>query len=222
MTVETLSEVLFKKHCAERGIPCRRIEEGQKKVADFELSLDCGLVVAEIKQMDPNEEDRARQSLPPGTIRGAGYGPTTRVRNMLSDAYGQIKSYAAAGLPGIVVCYNNAGGVNHIDNFTVTRAMFGEMAVNLALGKDNVIHHAGRMFTGKRKVTRNTLRGLSAVCVLSAPSKGETQLIVYHNPYASCPLALHALGELADDQFGYDDPHGMLNPIFLAKKLEMY
>jgi len=219
VTVETISENLFKKHCAERGVPCRRIPEDGRKVADFELTLGCGLAVAEIKQLDPNECDLAFEALPHGTV-GSGYAPVGRIRNLLSSAYLQIKPYAAAGQPGIVVCYNNAGGLNYIDNYTLTRAMFGGMAVYLGLNHDGVIHQTGQGFTDNRKVTRNTCRGLSAVCVLSTPGRDSTKLVVYHNPYASHPLPPSALRALADAQFDYDDPHGT-NPQFLAHELEL-
>lgn len=220
MTTETLSEKLFKQHCAARGVPCRRIPETGHKVADFEISLQSAIAVAEIKQLDPNERDLAREAIPLGKLAGAGYAPTGRLRNVLSDAYRQIKPYSLQGIPGVVVCYNNAGGLNFIDNFTVTRAMFGGMAVYIALDQDGVIHHTGQGFTGQRKVTRNTCRGLSAVCVLTTPSKDTTKLIAYHNPYASNPLPPVALRDLADAQFGYIDPHGHINPQLLAHELE--
>ena len=190
-------------------------------MADFELQLSTGLAVAEIKQFDPNQQDVARESTPPGQLMGAGYAPTKRLRNLLSDAYRQIKPYAAHGIPAIVVCYNNAGAMNWIDNFTVTRAMFGGMAAYLALGQDGIIHHTGQGFTDQRKVTRNTCRGLSAVCVLSTPSSNETKLVAYHNPYAANPLLPRALRALADKQFGYNDPHAGRNVDLLAHELEV-
>lgn len=196
VTIETLSEALFKQHCAERGVACRRIEENGNKVADFELTLNVGLVVAEIKQLDPSEKDLARKAVRPGQLVGLGLAPTGRLRNLISDAYRQIKPYSQRGQPAVIVCYNNAGCLNYIDNFTVTRAMFGGMAAYLALGKDGIIHHIGHGFTDQRKVTRNTCRGLSAVCVLSTPSQGKTKLVVYHNPYATNPVPAAALRNL--------------------------
>lgn len=220
MTVETISEALFKQHCATRGIPCRRIDEDGNKVADFELSLNLGLAVAEIKQLDPNAKDLAREATPVGHLVGSGHAPANRIRNLLSDAYRQIRPYAAQGTPAVVVCYNNAGGLNFKDNFTVTRAMFGGMAAYITLGQDGLIHHTGQGFTGQRKVTRNTCRGLSAVCVLTTTPDGETKLVVYHNPYATNPLSVSAVRDLADSQFGYNDPHSGRNVSLLAHKLE--
>lgn len=221
MTVETLSEALFKQHCASRGVECRRIAEGATKVADFELSLASGTTIAEVKQLDPNKHDLAREAAMRDGQVGSGHAPTSRLRNVLADAYKQIKPYSSRGLPAIVVCYNNAGALTFIDNFTVTRAMFGGMAVYIALGEDGCIHQTGQGFTGQRKVTRNTCRGISAVCALSTPFKGTTKLVAYHNPYAANPLLPQELHCLADAQFGYYDPHAGRSVELLAHELEV-
>jgi hypothetical protein len=123
--------------------------------------------------------------------------------------------------PSIVVCYNNAGIMNHIDEFTVTRAMFGGMAVYIALYPDGVIRPTGQGFTGQRKVTRNTCRGLSAMCVLSTPSRNHTQLVAYHNPYATNPVPPASMRALADRQFAYEDPHSGLDVQLLPHELEV-
>ena len=221
MTIETLSEKLFKRHCESRGVPYRRIPETGCKVADFEVYLNSSTVVAEVKQFDPNSSDIARESLSSGELADGTNSPANRLRNLLSDAYRQIKPYSKQGIPGIVICYNNAGLINYIDNFTVTRAMFGGMAIYLGLGKDGIIRNTGQGFTRQRKVTRNTCRGLSAVCVLTGPKNGHTKLVAYHNPYAINPLTPDLLKSIADRQFGYVDPHGQSNPSFLAHELEV-
>ena len=221
MTVETLSEALFKRHCGARGVVFRRIEEDGGKVADFELSLESGIAVAEIKQLDPNEQDLAREAAMREGQVGSGLAPAGRLRSLLGSAYSQIKPYAVRGIPAMVVCYNNAGILTHLDNFTVTRAMFGGMAAYIALGSDGYIHHVGQGFTGQRKVTRNTCRGLSAVCVLSTPTRDTTRLVAYHNSYATNPLPPAALRKLADCQFGYNDPHAGKRVQLLAHELEV-
>lgn len=221
MSVETLSEALFKQHCDAREVQYRRIEEGTTPVADFEVLLPTGTVIAEVKQLDPNEHDVAREAAMRDGHVGSGHAPTGRLRNLLGDAYRQIKPYASRGLPAVVVCYNHAGALNHIDNFSVTRAMFGGMAAYIALGQDGHIHHTGQGFTGQRKVTRNTCRGLSAVCVLSTPTMDTTRLVAYHNPYATNPIAPKALHGFADSQFGYEDPHAGRNVQLLAQPIEI-
>ena len=222
MSVRTVSEQLFEQHCDTRSIARERIDEDGKKVADYRLPLSIGEIVAEIKQLDPNKDDLAREALPSGTLTGMVVSPARRVRGLLASAYLQIKPYASKGIPGIVVCYNNAGFLTYIDNFTVTRAMLGGTAVRLALDQAGVIRHVGQQFTGGRTATRNTCRGLSAVCVLSTPARDKTKLVAYHNPYASNPIAPSALTVLADEQYGYGrDPHGDPYTQLLAHRLEV-
>ena len=222
MSVRTLSEQLFEQHCETRGIACQRIDEDGTKVADYSLQLAAREIVAEIKQIDPNQNDLAREARPPGTLVGMVVSPAPRVRNLLASAYRQIKPYAAKSIPGIVVCYNNAGFLTYIDNFTVTRAMLGGTAVRLALDQEGIIRRVGQQFTGGRTATRNTCRGLSAVCVLSTPSRGATKLVAYHNPYASNPIDPAELVSLANEQYGYGhDPHGDPYTQLLAHRLEV-
>lgn len=221
MTVETLSETLFKQHCDAREVQYRCIEEGTTPVADFEVLLASGTVIAEVKQFNENNHDVATNTAMRDGHVGSGYAPRARLRNLLSGAYRQIKPYASRGLPAIVVCHNSAGPLNHIDNFTVTRAMFGGMAAYIALGQDGCIHHTGQGFTGQRLVTRNSCRGLSAVCVLSTPTMDTTRLVAYHNPYATNPIAPETLRGFADSQFGYEDPHAGRNVQLLAEPIEI-
>ena len=222
MSVRTISEKLFEDHCASRGILIARIPENGMKVADFSLTLPSGQMVAEIKQLDPNKDDLARMSAPPGSFFGPVLAPARRVRGLLADAYRQVRQYGAAGTPALVVCYNNAGFLRRIDNYTVTRAMLGGTAVKIALDQAGVIRHVGQQFTGGRTVTRNTCRAISAVCVLTAVATDRTELVAYHNPYASNPIDPSMLSPLADAQFAYEaDPH--LDPFtqLLAQRLEV-
>lgn len=211
MSIETISERLFKQHCTDRGVPCVRIEETTYRVPDYELMIGSSTVFAEVKQLDPNERDRAREAVPAGQLVGSAISPYKRVRNLLGEAYAQLRPYARKGHPTIVVCYNNAGILNFIDNFTITRAMFGGMAVRISLEPDGVIRPTGQGFTGGRKVTRNSCRGLSAICVLTALPRNETKLIAYHNPYATNAISPDSMRRLADSQFGYADPHSGWN-----------
>lgn len=87
MAVETLSETLFKQHCKAREVKCGRIDEGTTSVADFEVTLHGVTVIAEVKQLDPNEHDVAREAAMRDGHVGSGHAPTGRLRNLLSGAY---------------------------------------------------------------------------------------------------------------------------------------
>jgi len=53
----TISEVHFEKLCANRGVGCERIPESSAKTADYRMSLGSTIIIAEVKQLDPNDED---------------------------------------------------------------------------------------------------------------------------------------------------------------------
>lgn len=203
----TKSESLFADLCAERKVPCDRIEEGISRIADYEVTLDRLLVYVEVKQLDPNESDRkAKEKMRAGYVAGT-VAPTRRVRDQIAKAYNQLKTYCRRGHPCLVVLFNNAGILSHIDSFTVTSAMFGRFGFRLALDSSQAISVSGHGFLGGRKLTRNTCRGISAVCVLESSGSEGLRLTAYHNPYATNPVEPTVLSLLATSQLRHDDPH---------------
>lgn len=204
----TDSETLFSNLCAARKVRCIRIEEGSKRTADYEIILGQLSAFVEIKQLDFNDRDReVERQMDEGGMAGA-VAPTRRVRDQIAKAYNQLKAYSKRGYPCLIVLYNNAGLLNDIDSFTVTSAMFGEFGVHLSQDNSQIIHVAGHGFLGGRKVTRNTCRGISAVCVLKSGGSQGLRITAYHNPYAINPIEPAVLALLATSQLCHDDPHG--------------
>ncbi len=203
----TKSEALFADLCATRKVPCGRIAEGTTRIADYEVTLGRVLVYVEVKQLDPNEKDRkVKDQLDAGRI-ALTMAPTRRVRDQIAKAYNQLKSYGKRGHPCMVVLFNNAGFLSNIDSFTVTSAMFGSFGFRLALDGSQTIRVSGHGFLGGRKLTRNTCRGISAVCVLEANGPEGLRLTAYHNPFATNQIEPTALALLATTQLRHDDPH---------------
>lgn len=59
METKTLSETLFELFCADSNISCKRIAtETDIKTSDYELSFDEQLLIAEIKECTPNEDEK--------------------------------------------------------------------------------------------------------------------------------------------------------------------
>jgi hypothetical protein len=54
----TSSERYFERFCERRGIAIRRLPEGPDKTPDYEIVVDGIEIVAEVKQIEPNAEDR--------------------------------------------------------------------------------------------------------------------------------------------------------------------
>lgn len=205
--IPTKSEALFEKLCAVRKIPCIRVEEGADRTPDYKVTLNRLLVYVEVKQLDLNERDgKAKEKMKAGGIATT-VAPTKRVRDQIAKAYNQLKPYGKAGHPCVIVLFNNAGFMNYIDSFTVTSAMFGGFGFRLTLDESQTIHVSGHGFLGGRKVTRNTCRGISAVCILEGSRSKDLRVTAYHNSYASNAIQPADLAVLAANQLRHDDPH---------------
>jgi hypothetical protein len=218
MSEPTISETLFEKLCEGRAISITKIPEGAEKTADFEIVVGGASIVAEVKQLDSNEHDIEMESrYEHGELSDGVVAKTTRVRDLIAKAYLQLKSYSNRGKPCIIVLFNNSFWPNYIDQFTVTSAMFGNFGVHLALSASREIQISGHGFLGKRKMTRNSLRGVSAVCVLSGIDE-NLHLTAYHNPFATNPLTIEQLAHFADVQYLHESPHeGMFVELFPVK-----
>lgn len=208
MAERTISEQLFEYLCTGKAVPCTRIPTGAAKAPDYEIFLGVQRVAVEIKQLDKNEEDkRINRAFEAGLDTGGTIPPTSRLRKKFAEGYSQLKSVAREGQPCILVVYNNAGFLNYIDAFTVTTAMFGSFAIRLGLSIKGHAEVTGHGFMGKRKITRNTCKRLSAIGVLNSDSISSVRLDVYHNPYAAVPILPASLSLLAASQFMHPDPH---------------
>jgi hypothetical protein len=58
MNPPTKSEELFKKYCANQGYAVEKIPEESEKTPDFLVSTSQGQLIAEIKELCPNAEDK--------------------------------------------------------------------------------------------------------------------------------------------------------------------
>lgn len=206
MSKRTTSELDFEKLCANKDIVCVRIPETTTKSADYQVSLCSTTLITEVKQLDPNDEDKKLGEVW-GTPQSPGaIAPSDRVQRLLEDGYSQVKLSSEGKWPTMIVVYNNSGEWNWIDTFTVVKAMFGSYGIVLGLQSNQTIDEIGRGYLGKRKVTKNTFRSLSAVGVLI--NTGEAlELCCYHNPFAKVPIEPILLAKLANAQYIHTNPH---------------
>lgn len=207
MSIQTNSEALFEKLCSQRGIACSRIPRGTQKTADYRVSLGSATLIAEIKQLDENDED---MKLGPewGTQNSPGtVAPSDRVQALLEKGYPQIRRSCEGNQPAMIVVYNNSGPWNWIDTFTVAKAMFGSFGFVLGLQSDQRVVVSGHGYLGERKVTKDTFRSLSVVGVLKRLKDDVIGLDCYHNPFATVPIEPTQLTVLANEQYIHPNPH---------------
>ena len=207
MSIRTISENLFEKLCSARGVGCARIPECDKKTADYEVSIDSLTLITEVKQLDPNDQDKKLIPVWGTASSPSTVAPSDRVQGLLAEAYPQIKASSEGKRPAMIVVYNNSGQWNWIDAFTVAKAMFGSFGFVLELQPDQAISVAGHGYLGKRKVTKDTFRSLSVVGVLKEVETDRVRLDCYHNPFAHILIEPTVLSHLADSQYIHPGPH---------------
>jgi hypothetical protein len=207
VSTPTISEELFENLCAERGIGCARVPAStEKTAADYRVSLGSLTLVTEVKQLDPSGEDKKLAEIW-GTPQSFTVAPSDRVQSLLEEGYPQVKRSSEDKWPTMIVIYNNSGRWNWIDNFTVTKAMFGEYGIVLGLQADQMIAVVGQKYFGQRKVTKDTFRCLSVVGVLKRAGADAIGPDCYHNPFTNVPVEPTLLRSLADAQYVHPNPH---------------
>src|SRR5687767_12357453 len=104
MSDKTISEILFEQFCKENSILCSQIERQEHKTPDYDVYFGAHLVIAEVKQLDPNEVDekhceQVRQREPVAYWEESG----RRVRIKIDSAKTQLKLRSQGKYPAILL-----------------------------------------------------------------------------------------------------------------------
>jgi hypothetical protein len=192
---KTVSESLFEHFCDDNHIEYERIEASSipnKKEPDYEIQTATELVVVEVKQSDPSEEEKKlyQQLQERGYTEASGGEPGAKARLKIQAGAKQLKARSEGKLPTLLVLYSNVPISDRGGNpYEIKTAMYGIEKIDLAVDPDaNRVSLTGRGFGPKRKVTPSSNTSLSAVGVLYGSSNGELSLIVFHNIHAVKPL----------------------------------
>lgn len=203
----TISEVDFGRLCANRGVGSQRISKSVARIADYRVSLGSTTTIVEVKQLDPNDDDRELAEAW-GTPRSPGaVAPSDRVQGLLDDGYSQIRRSSEGKWPTMIIVYDKSGAWNWIGSVTVAKAMFGSYGIVLGLQPDQTIDEIDRGYLGQRKVTKDTFRALSAAGALEHREPNTWELACYHNPFATMPINRVVLAKLAKAQFVHPNRH---------------
>lgn len=194
MSIRTESEILFEKFCRETGIPFTPISpepRAGRRTPDYELHVQEPAILAEVKQIDSNPEDKEllRRLQENGSYEFQGL-PGKRVRRKIRDAASQLKARAKPGQPTLLVVYNN---VDVLRVFTGPDSMMSAMYGVHEVVFTTICDPAGRQRRVSRRLGRNRQltpqhnTTISAVAVLFEGPEGP-YLVVYHNRFASNPI----------------------------------
>ena len=196
----TYSESLFQELCDLHGVQWTRLPELQGgQQPDYELTIDSQQLVAEIKEIVPNDEDLAFSEAlrDQGGVSGT-LNPDFQARRVRSDirtSRGQLRSYLERnpGVPALLVVYD-ATDSRYLDPYFMQTAMHGwEQAVISTAGDQPVIVEQGFAPRNNRTIREDFNRHLSALVTLHEFNDFDTHerklgMCFYHNQYAEVPL----------------------------------
>lgn len=187
MTHRTESEQVFEEFCTALQISFARIPTGSQKTPDYDLNLGGNLVVTEVKQCDPNEEDQENWSNAWSNGAASSWSlPGRRVRLKVSQARKQLKARSDGKVPTLLIIYDN-GTFGGIDNVDIKTAMFGDETVRCTRGPQNTTSVGQVQPGGGRQLTAECNTTISAIALLHG-GKLWRSLSVFHNHYSQNPI----------------------------------
>jgi hypothetical protein len=206
--MKTESETLFEKLCDDKRIKFEPISvEKNLRTPDYHIWLDTIKVIVEVKQMEFNKDDlefieKVSKGIEvPNGFRSTGH---LRIRNIIDDAYPQLKNFTNDLHPSLIIAYDLTKGLSHLDSEDILNAMYGnETVIVSSLSMDTEeVDPTRHKFGGNRKVTKNTKRSLSALALLKFTETNEKiSLLVFHNIHAKVPLDPKIAWQIADKQY---------------------
>lgn len=193
----TASERYFERFCQQRGIAIRRLPEGSVKTPDYEIVVDGIELVVEVKQIEPNADERDVMSDVTERKTASYWIDMSRARQSILNGVKQLRAYAKGRRPGIVVLYEVAGLLGHLEADCIAQCLYGPEQVHVAVptdpGREPWV--LGGSYGGRRVATEHHNTTLSAVAVLRIDRERET-MSVFHNAFAAFPIEA--------DQFRFD------------------
>ena len=216
----TKMEYLFDLYMADAGTSCRRVPENLYKTPDFTVVLGGHAIPLEFKELSPNEDERADETL----LHSRGYGKThcseigRRISKVVNRARSQLRSFYEQNGdgPGILAVYDSTGQ-GHADPIELAGFFEGQITVAFST-EDRSIGDVFRK-EDRRRSPRERNSIVSAIAVLrSFPKEASyfrseleecvVNLFFYHNPYASQPLSTDVLASFGFPQYvvGPADP----------------
>ena len=175
MNKKTESEWLFEQFCTHHNIAFRPIPTCDQSTPDYSLTFGAKEIFVEVKQIDADTNFRnpARGGVSTRTVGD-------HIRQKINDSRKQIKVGATAGVPSVLLVYNNLDPLQMFgtDSQDFIAAIHGERTVVMKRG-EVVDRYHGRNASFRPEFNTS----FSAVGHLR--TRGEQICIdLYENPYA--------------------------------------
>ncbi len=203
MKREERSKELFQRYCELRGYSCKPVEESTMsgiRTPDLEICADGQRIIAECKDLVANQVDISNwRETNSGKIVVHSREPGKRARSSIEAARGQLRPYAEAGVPSVVVLYDNIqvdgkraypnsphsfGPLSMTD---IDVALYGLWQANVRIHADFKTESLGDTRSKWRRIHDRQI--ISAVCVVYEHPENDWPFnITYHNYWAVVPL----------------------------------
>jgi len=204
--MKTKSENLFEQICKKRGISFQPIECGEDPTPDYRILLAETEVIVEIKQLDPNKEDKERYKQVFGEGKVVGF--FSRAKHRVSgkikhSGADQLRNLAEGLHPSILVLFDNTCGFSCLDGYGILTGMYGgeKIAFQMPDEPENEPVMTGWYFGGKRQMTEGERQYISAVGLIRINIDNVPELDLYHNIFASLPLKPEIAISIASRQY---------------------
>jgi hypothetical protein len=208
VTDQTQSEILFEKFCSDATIQCIAVpRDKNRKTPDYDLIFGALKVVAEVKEIERNDDEKESDRL----LELRGYGnatggvPGQRVRQKIQSSSPQIKARVLGIHPSLLVLFEEHVAGENIRPYHIKVAMYGLETFVLAVPEVDPAYIIGKKLGPRRKMTPNDNTSISAIATLHRVYTGDITLYIYHNKYAAIPLSPAVVAPYATGQFRIGD-----------------
>ena len=201
MSSQTISERLFEAFCRGAEIYCAPIPRGSNKTPDYTVVVDGLEIACEVKELQPNPNDRADLAAfesddPDGLDEAIGRLMPNRVRAKFRPT--QLKQASAMGLPTIFVVHDTTQ-FRYTDPVDVEQALFGDDSICVTSLREGGTAISRPIHRRNAEFRPDKNQHVSAVAILSSTiSTGGDEIALlrlYPNPYATVPLAPVVFGD---------------------------
>lgn len=190
------SELLFEKFCQLNHISYEKIKISKQEgvqTPDYKIEFSGQTVITEIKQFDPNpEEKEINRRRSQGEHIALGTKPGDRIRKAIRKANPQLKKLSNGMLPTLLVVYDNVTTFQiHTKPYCVMCAMKGldEVQVEIPNNMSQGQPIFGETVSGREKTMRTDINTTtSAIAVMLQFDDNDIQLNIYHNHFAAQPI----------------------------------
>lgn len=180
----TRGEIVFEQFCTIHAIAFERVDEGHQPTPDYIIALGDGHAVAEVKQIDKDENFTAISG-----SRTIG----DHVRAKINEARNQVRVSANGGKPTILLIYNNLDPLQLFgtEQHDFVAAMYGEPTHRISVKTGQI----SDFFEGLNRSFRPGKNdSFSAVGLLKCTVEGPV-VHLYENMHAKVPLEYSRLPE---------------------------